>query len=51
MKKRYEYKEDEYVTCRKCGNCKAYEWFDSRLRIKLISCDECGVYDVGGSEV
>ena len=38
-----------YITC-SCGNTKAYVWFDKRIREYLISCDDCGVKEVGGPE-
>lgn len=33
-----------YVTCRKCGNDKAYSWYDKRHQCYRIRCDNCGVY-------
>jgi transcription elongation factor Elf1 len=44
----YEYYDDKFVVCYKCGNKKAYVWFDTRLRMYLISCDNCGVREVSG---
>lgn len=43
---------DIYIDCKKCGKKNAYVWFDRRLRLYLISCDSCGVYDdvSGGPE-
>ena len=39
---------DYYITCKDCGNKKAYVWFDKRLRMYLVSCDNCGVREVDG---
>lgn len=38
--------EDYYIECKDCGNKKAYVWFDKRLRMYLVSCDNCGVREV-----
>jgi translation initiation factor 2 beta subunit (eIF-2beta)/eIF-5 len=46
----HDYHSDKFVTCKKCDNVKAYLWFDRRLRIYLISCDSCGVYDDVGRD-
>ena len=39
----YEYHDDMFVTCEKCGNDMAYLWFDRKEKMYLISCDNCGV--------
>ena len=45
---RYQYFDDSTVKCLRCGFDKAYMWRDTRLNIDLISCDNCGVYSLGG---